>query len=101
MLKGSGYTDNFWTDGVNLASNLEKAWSWSTQNVYNYGYLKINFINGKSNTRAYLKYNTSQLYELDDNNGAVTGYICEAQGKFKINLKNMKKAFIIINKLFY
>ena len=88
MLKGSGYTDNFWTDGVNLASNLEKGWSWSTQNVYNYGYLKINFINGKINTRAFLKYNSSQLYELNDNNGAVggaTGYICEAQGKFKIN----------------
>jgi hypothetical protein len=56
--------------------------------VYNYGYLKINFSNGKINTRAFLKYNSSQLYELNDNNGAVggaTGYICEAQGKFRIN----------------
>jgi hypothetical protein len=56
--------------------------------VYNFGYLKINFINGKINTRAFLKYNTSQLYEFNDNNGAVggaTGYICEAQGKLRIN----------------
>ena len=88
FLKGSGYNNFFWTDGINAASNLEKVWSWSMQNFVNYGYLKVNFVNGLNNVRAFLFLNSSGLYELDDNAGTTTapasvngyGYACEAQG---------------------
>lgn len=93
IFEGSGYTSHFWTDGINAASNLVKIWSWTTQNVHNYGYLKQNFINGAANNRVFLYLNSSNLYELDDNpvspliggavSAGVTGYICEAQGKLK------------------
>ena len=80
---GKLYTNDFWTDGVNDDANLQKLWSWSSQNFVNFGYLLATFNNGAS-VNAFLKRNASNLYELDDNTGlsglGVNGYVCEAQG---------------------
>ena len=78
------YTNNFWTDGINANGDLEKLWSWSSQNFVNYGYLQVTFTNGAANKNAFLRKNGSNLYDLNDvtTGLVVNGYICEAQGFF-------------------
>ena len=46
------------------------------------GYIKLNFSNDPANTRVFLKFNESRLYELRDKatDAELDGYICEAQG---------------------
>jgi hypothetical protein len=74
---------NYWTD---LVGTSMKKWSWSSHNYMNYGYIKDKFV---GDSYGYLMYNSSNQYELDDDNGLTQmGFICEAQGMIII-IKNL------------
>ena len=77
--------NNYWTD---LVGTSLKKWSWSSHNYVNYGHIKDKFA---GNSYGYLMYNSSNQYEIDDDNGLTRmGFICEAQGMIII-IKNLIK----------
>lgn len=76
--------------------NNKKVWDWNKQNFYNHGYLKVDFLNG-ANNNTFLKYNSSQLYELDDYTGiSKFGYICEAQGSILFFKRFLSQVYLTL-----
>ena len=78
-LRTSGLTNSYWTDGTKSNENDNiRVWEWNYRTFETFGYVKQRFT-GKKNV--YLKYNLTQQYELDDDDGkSQFNYICEAQG---------------------